>query len=167
MNTTCAAIVFALSVCFSGRRDRRPLRFNKGMRFATIMFVRGVCFFRGVEDVAPYGLITECGSPPYCLFSPFVSYGRFNISLRFMAHLLRKYVIAPTVRWCAAVYFALAVCFQAGDHWSPLQKQQDLIVACRGDSRIARDVVRTTFRLQQMFALIKSLPQWGKVAAEG
>ena len=25
-------------------------------------------------------------------------YGRFNISLRFMAHLLRKYVITPTVR---------------------------------------------------------------------
>ena len=44
--------------------------------------------------------------------------------------------------------FVLIVCFQAGDHWSPLQKQQDLIVVCRGDSRIARNVVLTIFRLR-------------------
>ena len=30
-----------------------------------------------------------------------------------------------------------------------------------------RNVVRTIFRLQPMLALTKSLPQWGKVAAEG
>ena len=36
------------------------------------------------------------GAPPYCFVLAVGFCGRFNISLRFMAHLLRKYVIAPT-----------------------------------------------------------------------
>ena len=73
------------------------------------------------------------------LFTPFV-FRAANISLRFMAHLLRKYVIAPTVR----------------------NKK-----ICRGDSRIARDDVRSIFRLQHMFALTKSLPPRGRGTAAG
>ena len=80
------------------------------------------------------------GAPPYCFVLAVRFYGRFNISLRFMAHLLRKYVIAPTVR----------------------NKK-----ICRGDSRIARDDVRSIFRLQHMFALTKSLPPRGRGTAAG
>ena len=40
----------------------------------------------------------------------------------------------------AAVLFGSRRLFYAGDHWSPLQKQQDLIVACRGDHILAKQV---------------------------
>ena len=163
-------------------------------------------FSRGVEDVAPYGLIRECGSPPSHLFSPFVSYGRFvnrpygteqNIicrgrrprrpaslsALSFGFALTNGLPLNPvgtgvldcpfryeskffprrTVRqlvartpcpynkwgiWCAAILFVLAVCLQNG-------------------RRNASPTNEISFNAVTLFAFTKSLPQWGKVAAEG
>ena len=65
----CAAICLVLAVCFNGASRTSPPTMNGGIRCSAILF----------------------GS--HHLFSN----GRFNISLRFMAHLLRKYVIARDV----------------------------------------------------------------------
>ena len=62
------------------------------------MLVLAGCFLRGVEDVAPYNEWGNSVLRHIVCSCHLFSNGRFNISLRFMAHLLRKYVIAPTVR---------------------------------------------------------------------
>ena len=76
----------------------------------------------------------------------------------------------------AAVLFGSLRSFYAGDQWSPLQYMVQFgmppyVCSHRGQSRTPvptmNEGVRTISRLQPMFALIKSLPQWGKVAAEG
>ena len=83
----------------------------------------------------------EFGAPPYCLFVPFV----FKRAIQYFASLHGT--------------LASQVCDR------PYGAEQNMI--CRGDSRIARDVVRSIFRLKPMFAFNQSLPQWGKVAAAG
>ena len=85
------------------------------------------------------GLNTTCAA--ICLFSPFFMDSEATccpdaLSLQCVG------VGAPP--YC----FVLAVCFIRAIHESPLQKQQDLIDACRGDSRIARNIVRSVFRLR-------------------
>ena len=65
--------------------------------FSAILLVLAVCFLRGVEDVAPYNEWGNSVRRHIVCSCHLFSNGRFNISLRFMAHLLRKYVIARNI----------------------------------------------------------------------
>ena len=96
-----------------------PLRY---VGVTPFVFVLAVCFFRGVEDVAPYNEWGELGIPPQRLFSSFV----------FMR----------AIQYFASLHGTLAS--QVCDR--PYGTEQNII--CRGDSRIARNVVRTFIRLR-------------------